>query len=183
MNFAQTKLKIHIYIVGFIAALLVIGSFGCGKSEAQKAAELQAAQRYDARQKIKEAVAAILVRTKGSTYSEFRQSRLDLETCYEANRSSLADVENQFAILIGTMAATDYCWNYSIKAPEIPLPEPHDKQGNLAAAFLRPSITNKLSYTWSQRENDRDFTPAGYVRLGLTKTQEQCDLLLGLLDK
>lgn len=186
MNLAQTNLNAKIIIAGIIAAVLVVGLSGCGKSKAEKAAEQaaaqQAAERHDARLKFKEAIAAITVRTKGSTCEEFRQCRLGLETCYEANKSYLEDTEKQFSYLSLLMSATEYCWTYSIRKPEIPLPTQNDKEAMIYACVLRPSITNKLDYTWDQRISDRDFTPGNYVRLGLKKTHEQCDVILLILD-
>jgi hypothetical protein len=174
-------------LYSIFAAVLFVGLVGCGKSEAQKAAEQAAAQRaierHDARQKFNEAVAALSVRTRGSTYEEYRQSRLSLETIYEANKSYLTDVDLPFAYLILVTSSTEYCWNYSIQNPEIPLPLIKDKQGIIAACVLRPSITNKLDYTFDQRMNDKDFNPGNFIRLGLSKTQDQCDLIISALNK
>lgn len=175
MKLSQT-LNSKSIVACLIAATLIVGLSGCGKSEAEK-------KRDEDRQKVKEAIAAVSVRTKGSTYAEFRQSRLDFETCYEANKSSLTDLDDQLSTLSQIMSATDYCWNDSIKFAESPLPIPNDKEGEAAACIILPSISEKLNYTWDQRMHDRDFNPKNFVTRGLTKTQQQCDSLLSVFEK
>jgi len=60
---------------------------------AKQIAEQQAIQQ--ARQHFREAVAAMKVCTQGSTYAEFREQRVALETTYTANQSALADESKQ----------------------------------------------------------------------------------------
>ena len=69
-----------------VIAALFVGLVGCGKSDTEK-------EHDAARQKFKEAVAAVKVRTQSSTYPEFRQAELDLRTSYEVNKANLVDVK------------------------------------------------------------------------------------------
>ena len=167
-----------------VMAAFCIGLIGCGKSEATKLAEQQAVERHDARQKFKEAVAGILVRAKGSTYDEFRQSRLDLETCFEVNKSELADVQNEFEKLSSTMSACDHLWDRDIKYAEVPL-RLYTKEDKVAMLIIHPSVESKLTkkYTSEEIGKDPDFYAHNYVIWGLTQVREQCDLIISLLSK
>jgi hypothetical protein len=189
MKLAQTNLNTKIIIAGIIAAVLVVGLFGCGKSEATKAAEQQATERHDARQEIKDKIAAIKVRTEGSTYSEFRQAELDLKTCYESKKTYLNDIGDEFSKLDKLMTATDFCWSYSIRNP-ILLVEPGVKwQGKIweTMEFLSPEralIVSNLYLKPSQwSEPTPEFYPKNYIQTGLTKVNNQAEIILNLLDK
>lgn len=183
MKLVQTSSRANIFIAGLIAALMVVGSFGCGKSEAQKAAEQQAVECHDARQKFKEAVAAMLVRTKDSTYNEFRQSRLDLETNFEANKSDLANIQNEFAKLSLLMASCDHLWDRDIKYPEMSMWRKNEDVAAMLA--IRPSVKIKLdqNITYKEAEKDPEFYAHNYVHWGLAAIQQQCNLIISILDK
>ena len=175
--------RMKIILFSLVAVGLLVG-VGCGKSEATKAAEQaaaqQAAERHDARQKFKEAVAAIVVRTKGSTYGEFRQSRLDLETCFEANKSYLADIQSEFAELSPLMLASDVVWGRSIQFPLLTaeLWVTDDIQAMVA---IRPSFAGKAHF--KEIKGDPEFVEHNYISWGLDMTQEKADALLGILSK
>jgi hypothetical protein len=192
-----------------VLGALFMALLGCGKSQATKEAEEKAAeqsakdeeanrrtaeQQANAQQKFKEAVAAVLVRTKGSTYEEFRQSRLNLEAVFESNRPYLTNVNAQFIALRRTMDATENIWNRNTELlrtySDLSLSEP----GILAASGFRPdevddiliivpSLKGKLNYTEEQRRNDPDFDRNNYVPWGLTKIKTQCDLVISALDE
>lgn len=178
-SFAKTAL-ILFAIVPFIA----FGLTGCGKSNAEKAAEQaatqQAAERHDARQKIKEAIATVKVRAQGSTYTEFRQAELDLKTSYEVNKAYLDDLRYPFSDLVATMQATDECWSFHISMPEQRV---YPKFAWSAKAwesllFLSPEMSAKADLTEDQIRENPDFNPMKYVRIGLTKISVQSDALL-----
>lgn len=221
MKLAQTKLNAKITIAGIIAAVLIVGLSGCGKSAATKAAEekaaksieqaakleaanqriaeQQAAQLDNARQKFKESVAAVLVRTKGSTHEEFRQSRLSLETAFQSNKAYLTNIYSQFSVLSQTMTATENIWNRNtelqLKYPSLSLWEmglmffangdaygyPKPELNDILT--VAPSLREKLKYTKEQRRADPDFDWNNYVSWGLAKVETQCDLIISILDK
>lgn len=162
--------------------LLVSGATGCGKSEAQKSAELQAAQRYEARQKFKDALAALIVRTRGSTYSEFRQSQLDLETSYEANKQSLGDLQADFTNLSQLISATVVVWNRDLEYPDVTAIW-SVKEDVPAMLVIRPSFAEKLNYTPEQRKSEPECHEHNYVAWGLAKTKEMADALENRLNK
>ena len=80
---------------------------GCGPS-AKQLAEQKAIREF------REAIAAVKVCTQDTTYQEFREKRLALETRYTANQSYLSKQSNEIDQLIQTMEATDLLWNYEL---------------------------------------------------------------------
>ena len=207
MNFAQTNLKLKSTVACLIAATLVSSSSGCGKSSAvkaaeekaakitaqledaeRKAAEQEAVKLDNARQKFKEAVAAILVRTKGATCEEFRQSRLNLETSFQSNKSYLTNIYSEFSLLSKTMSATEYIWIRNIKLqaelPLLPLSEMGMFNEEYDAIFIIvPSLKNKLSYKTEQRRKDPDFDRENFVPRGLSRIEVLCDSIISDLNK
>jgi hypothetical protein len=159
-----------------VVASLFMGLLGCGNAE-----------RHNARQKFKEAVAAIKVRTQGATYSEFRQAELDLKTSQEVNKTYLDDVRAQFASLDTIMTATDYLWSESIRYPRFEFISMFgDKTVFQAIHVITPDthIADKIDdYTPDQRRKDPDSYVMTYVHRGLTEISDQADGLLNLLEK
>ncbi|MGD0206223.1 MAG: hypothetical protein ABSC89_01225 [Verrucomicrobiota bacterium] len=157
---------------------------GCGPS-AKQLAEQEAIQK--SRQNFREAVAAVKVCTDGSTYEEFREKRLALETSYTANEPALADKSKDFKQLLQLMKATDALWDYQIKFPEIELSagkgsgwvahgwalDPWE-----AMLIIKPQVAEKADYKGEQLRNDPDFYAKNYVRRGLTLISKQCDAIL-----
>jgi hypothetical protein len=142
---------------------------GCGPSP-KELADKQAHADF------RKAVAAVKVCTQGSTYDEFRDKRMALETCYTANQSSLADEATAIERLVSVMKATDLLWDRQIKYPLVELSTSGDEWS--AMLVLCPAISGKSSYTWQQRQKDADFNPENYVKLGLILVSKQCDELL-----
>lgn len=173
MKLAQTILNSKSIIAGIIAAVLIVGLSGCGNPE-----------RKAARQKFKEAIAAIKVRTQDSTYPEFRQAELDLETSYEANKTYLADVSNQFANLDALVKATDYFWSKNIQYPNVPI-YIGNKTDLEEIQVISPeaNIMEKIKLPAAQTKGDPDFFPKNYVPRGLAKINDQAEVLLNLLEK
>jgi hypothetical protein len=164
-----------------VGVALIVGLLGCGNAE-----------RTAGRQKFKEAVAAVKVRTQGSTYSEFRQAELDMKTIFETNKKHLSDVSDKFSALDELLSATDVCWSYNIKdhgyaylATMYPPNSGHFLPVWQSMQIVSPEVTKKLNFAlnYQQKENDPNFYPATYVKLGLTKINEQTEDLLDLLDK
>jgi len=150
----------------FITGVVVLCSFGCGKSQAEL-------QRDAGRQKFKEAIAAIQVRTKGATYAEFRQAELDLKTSYQANSTYLNDVAGKVESLQEMMTATDFFWNNSIQYPDVPVnPRSHTELYN--ATLIKPDnkLANKVDYSLDQMDKDPEFYGKNYVRRGLKKVDD-----------
>lgn len=153
---------------------------GCGPS-AKQLADQQARQRF------REAVAAMKVCTQGSTYSEFREKRLALETSYTANQSALADEASQIDQLEKVMIATDALWEWQIKFSLHELPS-GPGSGWVADGWaedpweamltISPSVAAKAGFTSEQRRKDPDFYAKNYVHRGLTMISEQCGELL-----
>lgn len=168
-----------------IVAALFVGLLGCGKSEATKAAEQQAAERYAARQKFKAAVASLKVCTGGSTYNEFRQAEMNLRTSFEVNKSYLDDILEAFNRLDAVISASEYCWkrgSYSMGLSEGGLNKPDFTRMQI----INPNIINnskivqiqkdpQKSFTIYQIQDDPDFQTQHNVRLGLAKISELCE--------
>ena len=163
-----------------IIVALLVAFVGCGKSEATKAAEQE---RHDARQKFNEAIAAIKVRTQGSTYPEFRQAELDLKTSYEANKAYLADVSNQFANLDALVKATDYFWSYNVQYPDLPLLPTKDEIRFAQTINPDTHLSEKTGYHLDQQLKDPEFYAKNYVEKGLKKIDGQAEDLLNSLAK
>jgi hypothetical protein len=170
MKLPQTNLNTRTFIAGLIAAMLVVGSFGCGKSEVQK-------ERNTARLKFKEAVAAIKVRTQSSTYSEFRQAELDLKTSYEVNKHSLNDVSAEFDKLNALVTATDYFWDKSGVYSNAAFHGENPTEVQYLEV-ITPGIKSKLNISGTQKNFDPDFHP---VVKGLDEIGKQAEKLLSLL--
>lgn len=115
--------------------------------------------------------------TQGTTYAEFREKRLALETYYTANRSALADQSADIGRLIKIMRATDTIWNFEIEYPNIALPS-WGGQPWPAMQDITPSVAKKYRLPIDQCERDPDFYAPNYVRRGLTEISEECDDLL-----
>jgi len=164
MQLVEKNLNFKSMIACLMAGMVVFCSSGCGKSEAEK-------QRDAGREKFKITVAAIQVRTKGATYSEFRQAELDLKTSYEVNKSYLEDVATKIDSLTELLSGTDYFWSKNIK--DYPL-DPRNKQDLYYAQLLKPetSVASKVDFSYEQRVHDPDFAPINYVRRGLKKIDD-----------
>jgi len=168
-----------------IVALLFVGLLGCGKSEAAKAAEQQAIEKHDARQNFREKVAAVKVRTQGSTQDEFRQAELDLKTCFEVNKSFLNDVSGQFAQLSDLMGASDYCWNRHVLSAFT-----FDNRDLKMMLVINPSmasnsvllskISEQKSGNLSMEDYHRyiEFPAPTFVESGLSQINKICDQMM-----
>lgn len=145
----------------FVAVIMLAGLTGCGQSE-------QAVDRKAGRQQFKEAVAAIQVRTKGSTYSEFRQTELAIKTSYQINKPYLEDVATKVEKLEELLSGTDHFWSRTVKYPDSSV-YPGDKTELYYAQILDPAtrLAEKVNYTLDQREKDPEFLAENYVRKGL----------------
>ena len=189
-----SKLKIATCFAVAILLIIVVVNLTASIKRNHEAklqsAELQT-KRQAAIQQICHAIAALKICTQGSTYSEFRQRKLDLETCYESNRPQLSTSSNEIEHLTQLADACDHCWSEYISgkliwnSDGVLLLFPYKgNQGNLdAMKIITPSITNKLAYTTDEMEKDPDFYAKNYVRRGLAMINLQCDDLLQTLQK
>ena len=140
---------------------------GCGPS-AKQLADQQARQRF------REAVAAMKVCTQGSTYAEFRGKRLALETSYTANQSALADESSQIEELEKVMIATDALWEWQVKFPLEELVSGKRDSSFVnqgwaqdpweAMLTISPSVAAKAGFTSEQRAK----TPISMPRIMFT---------------
>ncbi len=175
---------------GVLVCLCAMILSGCGPS-AQQLAEQQAEQK--ARAEFHEAVAAVKVCTESTTYTEFREKRLALETCYTANQAMLTNDVTEFDRLSELMKATDILWAFKIRFPSEALLEwaaapdgiwkPQLGDADFvdcwdAMVVITPEVEAKADFTSEQREHDSDFYANNYVRRGLTQIGEQCDAIL-----
>ncbi|MGB8369477.1 MAG: hypothetical protein ACLPYZ_03370 [Limisphaerales bacterium] len=154
----------------FFICILSVMICGCGPS-AKQIAEQQARQRF------RESVGAVKVCTTGSTYTEFREKRLALETSYAANQSALANETNKIDELVQVMRATDSLWSLSVQmqAEFLDFVFPESRRSEMAEAMK--TIKDGSGYTWAELKSQGDF-PRNYVRLGLSQISSQCDDLL-----
>lgn len=148
---------------------------GCGPSARQLADQ-------QARQQLRQAVAAVKVCTTGSTYAEFREKRLALEACVAANQSVITNAE-AFQHLSAVMAATDELWvehnslaSHTLSDADMPIAT----HGHLWQALLvvNPAVAAKKNCSDYQRQIDPDFHATHGVKLGLTLIADQCEDLL-----
>jgi hypothetical protein len=87
-----------------LSALLVLVLAGCGPSAKQLADQ-------QARADFRKTVAALELCAKGSTYQDFHEKRMALETCYTANQS-MWNANPHYQRLAAIMDATDLLWSY-----------------------------------------------------------------------
>ncbi|MDE2105436.1 MAG: hypothetical protein KGL39_49875 [Patescibacteria group bacterium] len=137
---------------------------GCGPSAKQLADQ-------QARTDFRNAIAAMKVCTEGSTYAEFREKRMALETCYAANQSILQVDTSE---LFKAVDATDKIWNFSIKFPNLTV----DYDSSSAAPELINMAINATKKGF--QVPTPTSTTLSYVQLGLTLISIQCDDLLSL---
>jgi len=158
----------------FIFCLLSIFICGCGPS-AKQLADQQARQAdQQARQRFRDSVAAMKVCTQGSTYSEFRQKRLALETYYTANQSALADNKNAIDQLVLVMQATDGLWDLKNQI-QSQFPYYHeDVSRSREMAHDMVIIQKGSGLSHAEIKADGGF-PGNYVQHGLTLISSQCD--------
>jgi hypothetical protein len=151
-------------------AFFAIVLCGCGPS-AKQLADQQARQRF------RESVAAMKVCTQGSTYSEFRQKRLALETSYTANQSAIADQTNAIDHLVLVMQATDGLWDLKnqIQSQFPYYNEDVSRRHEMAEDML--IIQKGSGLTHGEIKAEGGF-PGNYVQHGLTLISSQCDDLL-----
>ena len=151
-----------------LACLFAAILCGCGPS-AKQLAEQQA------RQNFREAVAAVKVCTDGSTYKEFRERKLALETCFTANQSVLSGESKEIEHLVKLMEATDILWDLrnqiQIQFTHFVPDESKKSEWAQAMAIIKEGTT------WEQMKVEHD-SPNNYVRRGLTLISKQCDELL-----
>lgn len=175
MKLAQTNLKPTTFVAGLMAAVLVVGSFGCGKSEAEK-------ERHAARQKFKESVAALIVCTHGSTYEEFRKAEMDFRTSFELNKRYLSDVSGNIVALEPVMKATDDCFAYSTAYPKNAVTiEVWD-----SATFFVPNLKEKYKNAHANSDgnySDPDLYPKTLARTGLARIDSQAVAIMDALEK
>jgi hypothetical protein len=144
--------------------LLAVTLCGCGPSAKQKAHD-------DFRQ----AVAAMKVCAQGSTYEEFREKRLALETCCAAHTELPTPAFNE---LSDTMTATDTMWYFSIQHPTRRV-EDDTSTGDAAPKLLNKAINAQLKgHAMPHIPDGMDMQAANYVQFGLTLIAIQCDDLL-----
>jgi len=159
-------------ILRFIVCLFAISLCGCGPS-AKQLAEQQAHQTF------REAVAALKVCTSGSTYAEFRDKWMALETCYTANQNLLKEDETQMQSLIALARAVDNIWNINNQINADPAAFVSSRHHgdwtdslNVVENFASPSQVTFL------KTASRDKFPEDYIQTGLTLISNQCDELL-----
>jgi hypothetical protein len=185
--FAGSKVKIvkqdmvstRIIFICLFAAILC----GCGPSAKQLAEQQQQLAEQEAHGKFRDAVAAMKVCTQDTTYDEFREKRLALETCYAANQSMLTNDATEFNHLAEVMKATDILWNYQIQIPDMTLSAKGEiKDGYFlywdAMLAITPEVAAKANFTSEQCNHDPDFYAKNYVRRGLAQIAKQCDAIL-----
>ena len=148
--------------LAFCFLLSVFFFTGCGLSAKQLASQ-------QAQAEFRKAIAAMKVCTQGSTYAEFREKRLALETCYTANESFLATT-NTTKLLELAQAAEDL-WNFDIETQLHPLAlKSNPKYNDWAHALKTVKLNSGLDWTQINRGNQ--------VQIGLTLVSRQCDDLL-----
>ena len=135
---------------------------GCGPSAKQQA-----------QAEFRQAIAAMKVCTQGSTYEEFREKRMALET-YRAAHPDLATPA--FNDLSDTMTATDTLWYFSIQHPTRRV-EDDTSTGDAAPKLLNKAINATLKGAQIHIPNG-DMRASNYAQLGLTLISIQCDELL-----
>ncbi len=172
-----------------IAVCVVVGAIG-GYGLHDLISRLRAADAEQAsiQKQISDAIAAVKVCTKGSTYAEFRMRQLALETCYEANKRYLTTIGDDFARLSTLMRACDHCWSRAQQGELAMMFPGTNGVGRLedlnAMEILNPSIRNKLNLDLDNQLKDPDFYPSTYVRRALGLIDEQCDsVLVGLRER
>jgi hypothetical protein len=168
------KLRSIIILAAIPIALLFQG---CGPS-AKELAKQKAIGEF------REAIAAVKVCTQDTTYQEFREKRLALETCYTANRSDLAEQSGEIDQLVQAMKATDLLWDWQIQFPNVELPaggtakDPWILERWNAMLAINPGVAAKANFTPDQCRKDPDFYAANYSKLGLLLISKDCDQLL-----
>jgi hypothetical protein len=123
-------------------------------------------QGIQSQMQFQQAVAAMKVCTQGAIYTEFREKRLALETCFTANQSALNREAAAFTELARAMDATDILWDYKIQHSEDPpfgffLYHPSRSVWD-AMLIISPAVKAKANFTAEQCERDRDFYAPNY---------------------
>lgn len=168
-------MKAHSILCVSLLFLLV----GCDNPQ-RKAAEVAEAQRKAAAPayaKFREALAAMKVCTRGSTYAEFRKQRLAIETCYEVNKPFLTGVADEFQELSALMQACDTVFPSAVRYSEIPV-SPGDRELWKAMVTLNPPLAAKTNLSYAEMQKDHDFFKDIAVRRALTMIDERCDNLI-----
>jgi len=144
----------------------------------------QADATAQARHEFRERIAALNVASAGSTYAEFRERRLAVETCYAANQSLLPAQQSDFTGLSFLLAACDTCWRksqLSIAAGDTHfLYTPEERN---ALVIINPAVSNKLNLPVARRFSDPDFDATYNTKLALTEIHLLTSrILAGLTD-
>lgn len=168
--------KVNLKIVTVLIAGLALA--GCGPSKTEQANE----EARQARQDFRQIVAALKVSAdNGCTYSEFRERRLALETCWKVNGTlllvSYPDQDYvEFYHLADAARDTDILWREEIQFGDMAL-WPH-LPGWDCAVDITPRLANKTNLTVGQMDRDPDFHLPNLIRRGLAKVSSECDKLL-----
>lgn len=182
-NTAPTYFRKLILGATLLIALGVTAVILAAHMRAEAAHQAELAVTRQTQQKFREAVAAVKVCTQGSTYSEFREKRLELETCYAANQAVLTDEADEFKRLSGWAKDTDVLWDWSNQYPGMELPSGGDTNTWIgekwgAMLIINPQVATKAGYTSEQCRHDPDFYANNYTKRGLSLISVQCDELL-----
>lgn len=154
---------------------LILALAGCSR-EAERRRALTV-------QEFKSTLAAMQVCTKGSTYNEFRQRRMELEACYVANRSVLQEifiVKALYSNLLNEMEATDHCWRLYQQNDDARLsPEGRDWDAML---ILNPGLKEESGEQAKLRKQKPAYA-ATYLKQGLSCIYASCEVILNQIDQ
>jgi hypothetical protein len=173
----------------FIALSSLVTFIGCDREQPKpQAVHQQSAQEVEeqaVRIRFREAVAGVKVAVRGN-YTEFRERRLALETCFVANKSYLKSFVGDFDQIRALMEACDRVWYHEINYDLTPMyigPEDQRTADARAMQTINPEITAKLASkadtSPDEKFRDLDFRAGTYVRKGLPMVEELCDTMLG----
>lgn len=155
-------------LISVTLLFLLSGCNNAAKREAEAKQQAAAQATADGRTKFRESLAAMKVCTRSSTLVEFRKRRVDLETCYEANKQFLTDMKLDFLKLHFLMNSTERIFRRSLEYPDLPVAY---LSTNLAAHIVAICPTLKES----------EVTFGAAASSFLSAVDEQCDRLMDKL--
>ncbi len=147
--------------IPLLTLLLVLG---CGPSARQQAATA-------ARQDFCRALSDMQVCSRNTTYAEFRKQRIALEKSYEANRSWLGAVTNQFPALRRELVLCDILFLDSIDYRN----EPTNERSNVWYAVM--NLQPEVRHAALNESKVAGFMPERAVPFQLAAIAGQCEQL------
>ncbi len=136
--------------------------------------------KHEAAKEFRDALAAMKVACHG-TLEEFRQSRVKLDTVFEANKEVLPINPGEYAVLHELLLACQICWaqhlrldDYGMVARYGPchvLPR-RDVDIWLAMVYISPELQLKTDTQDEARMRDPDFTIEPHLARGLAKAAQ-----------